>query len=241
MPALVLQSCSPAQRHSWMGECLASVERWSAANGYQYRFVGDEIFDLVPDWYRAKVTAKLPVATDYGRLVLMRDALAAGFREVIWFDADLVIFDPSLSLDFEGTCAFGQEVWVQKPGMRLETRRNVHNAVCVFRQGCPVLPFLLHTVESLIRRVDPDRIAPQIVGPRLLNALHPLADFALLPQIGALSPEVISDVIAGQGPALELLRRESRVPMQAANLSASVNGGELAKAAVAALLRRGAV
>jgi hypothetical protein len=222
-----------------MADCLASVEEWSSAQGHQYRFVGDEIFDLVPAWYLAKVADKLPVATDFGRLVLMRDALAGGYDEVIWFDADLVVFDQALTLDFDGTCAFGQEVWVQKPGTRLEARRNVHNAVCVFRQGDPVLPFLLHTVQSLIRRVDPDRISPQMVGPRLLNALHPLADFALLPQVGALSPEVVADLVAGQGPALELLRRECRVPLQAVNVSASVNGGELAKAAVAALLRRG--
>src|SRR5690606_5614353 len=117
---------------------------------------------------------------------------------------DLLIFDPALTLVFEGSCAFGQEVWIQQPALRLEARRNVHNAVCVFRQACPVLPFLLHTVESLIRRVDPDRIAPQMVGPRLLNALHPLADFALLPQVGALSPEVVTDLVAGQGPALDL-------------------------------------
>jgi hypothetical protein len=104
-----------------------------------------------------------------------------------------------------------------------------------------VLPFLLHTVESLIRRVDADRISPQMVGPRLLNALHPLADFALLPQVGALSPAVVEDLVAGQGPALDLLRKESRVPLQAANVSASVNAPELAAAAVAALLKGQAV
>lgn len=226
---------------SWMARCLASVEEWAGRQAYEYLFIGDEIFETVPDWYLAKVAGKLPVATDYGRLVLIRDALKAGYDEVIWFDADLVIFDQSLELVFEGTCAFGHEVWIQQPGLRLEARRNVHNAVCVFRQDCPVLPFLLHTVESLIRRVDADRISPQMVGPRLLNALHPLADFALLPQVGALSPAVVEDLVAGQGPALDLLRKESRVPLQAANVSASVNAPELAAAAVAALLKGQAV
>lgn len=239
MSTLVIQSCSERQRQSWMRLCLASVARWSEERGHDYRFVGDEIFDVVPDWYRAKVGAKLPVATDYGRLVLMRDALDAGYDEVIWFDADLVIFDPALALVFEGTCAFGHEVWIQPRDGRFEARRNVHNAVCVFRKGCPVLPFLLHTVESLVRRVDPNHIAPQFAGPRLLNALHPLADFALLPQVGALSPDVVRDLIAGQGPALDLLRRESRVPLQAANVCASVNGDDAAEKAIAVLLQRG--
>lgn len=224
-----------------MAPCLASVEQWSTDRGHEYLFIGDEIFETVPDWYLAKVARKLPVATDYGRLVLMRDALKAGYDEVVWFDADLLIFDQSLQIIFEGTCAFGQEVWIQQPGIRLEARRNVHNAVCVFRQDCPILPFLLHTVESLIRRVDADRISPQMAGPRLLNALHPLADFALLPQIGALSPAVVADLAAGSGPALDLLRRESRVPLQAANVSASVNQPDLAAAAVAALLKGSAI
>jgi hypothetical protein len=241
MATLVIQSCSEAQRLSWMATCLASVEQWTTSQGHEYLFIGDEIFETVPDWYLTKVPNKLPVATDYGRLVLMRDALAAGYDEVVWFDADLLIFDQSLRLMFDGTCAFGQEVWIQQPGIRLEARRNVHNAVCVFRQNCPILPFLLHTVLSLIHRVDAERISPQMVGPRLLNALHPLADFALLPQVGALSPEVVADLAVGNGPALDLLRKESRVPLQAANVSASVNQPDLAAAAVAAILRGRAI
>lgn len=237
MPTIVIQSCSERQRQSWMRDCLASVAGWSATQGYDYRFVGDDIFDVVPGWYRAKVGAKLPVATDYGRLVLLRDALDAGYDQAIWFDADLLIFDQALTLAFDGSCAFGHEVWIQPRAGRFVARRNVHNAVCVFRKGCPVLPFLLHTVESLVRRVDANHIAPQFAGPRLLNALHPLADFALLPQVGALSPDVVADLVAGAGPALDLLRKESRVPLQAANICASVNGDAAAEQVVA-LLRR---
>lgn len=239
MSTLVIQSCSPAQRESWISACLASVEGWTSLRGHAYRFVGDEIFDRVPQWYLAKVGNKLPVATDYARLVLMREALDSGYDEVVWFDADLLIFDQNLRLDFDGTCAFGQEVWVEWRDGRLRARRNVHNAVCVFRSGCPVLPYLMHTILSLIRRVDPAHIAPQIAGPKLLNALHPLSDFALLPQVGALSPEVVADLAAGQGAALDMLRRETAVPLQAVNLSASVNGAELAATAVAALLQQG--
>lgn len=252
MSTLVIQSCSERQRQSWMRACLDSVERWSEGQGYDYRFVGDEIFEKVPPWYRAKVGSKLPVATDYGRLVLMREALDAGYEEVIWFDADLLIFDRALSLAFDGSCAFGQEVWIQRregrpearqagQEARLEARRNVHNAVCVFRKGCPVLPFLLHTIESLVRRVDPAHIAPQFAGPRLLNALHPLADFALLPQVGALSPDVVADLVAGGGLALDLLRKETRVPLQATNICASVNGGGTAEQVVTVLLREAAL
>lgn len=224
-----------------MADCLASVERWAGAQGHDYRFAGDEIFAVVPAWYRAKVGGKLPVATDYARLVLLQQALASGYDTVIWFDADLLIFDQGLRLDFAGTCAFGHEVWIQQREGRLQARRNVHNAVCAFRRGCPVLPFLIHTIESLLRRVDPERIAPQMAGPKLLNALHPLCDFALLPQVGALSPEVLADLGAGHGLALDLLRQQSPVPVQAVNVCASLAGDAAARAAVGALLARRAL
>jgi hypothetical protein len=236
---LIIQSCSAAQDQSWFTSCLGSVEAWAERAGHHYRFVGDELFDLVPAWYLEKTRDKLPVAVDYARLVLLQQALTEGYDEAVWFDADVVIFDRNLSLDFTGSCAFGQEVWVQERAGKLQARRNVHNAVCVFRQGCPVLPFLIHTVSSLLRRVDPAHIAPQLVGPKLLNALHPLCDFALLPQVGALSPEVVRDLGAGSGPALDLLRHESPVPLSAVNVCASLTGGTAAVQAVNALLAAG--
>ncbi len=223
---LVIQSCSPAQQAGWMQSCLASVQQWARTRGYEYRFVGDGIFDLVPDWYREKAGNKLPVATDYARLVLLQQALDAGYEQALWFDADMLVLDQAMQLDFTGTCAFGQEVWVQQRDGKWQARRNIHNAVAVFRRQCPVLPFLRHCVESLMRRVDPAYIAPQLVGPKLLQALHPLCDFALLPQVGALSPAVVADLCqrgtTGVGEALQLLLQQSKPLPQAVNLCASL-------------------
>jgi hypothetical protein len=224
---LVIQSCSPAQQAGWMHSCLASVQHWAAAQGHDYRLVGDEIFELVPQWYRHKVGDKLPVATDYARLVLLQQALAeAGYQQALWLDADVLVLDQSMQLDFAGTCAFGQEVWVQPRDGKLQVRRNIHNAVAVFRPDCPMLPFLLHCVESLMLRVDPAHIAPQLVGPKLLQALYPLCNFALLPQVGALSPAVVADLCrsgaAAADTALQLLRQQSVVLPQAVNLCASL-------------------
>ena len=55
MSTLVIQSCSESQRLSWMAACLESVEGWTEQQGHEYLFIGDEIFETVPDWYRAKV------------------------------------------------------------------------------------------------------------------------------------------------------------------------------------------
>ena len=219
-----------------MQPCLESVQHWAKTRGYAYQLVGDEIFQLVPDWYLEKVADKLPVATDYGRLVLMQLALARGIETVLWFDADVLIFDSTLTIQFDGTCAFGQEVWVQAHEDTFAVRKNVHNAFCAFRQACPVLPFLLYTVESLIRRVDPGHIAPQMAGPKLLTSLHSLCGFPLVPEVGALSPDVIKDICAGKGPALDLLRRKSLVKPKAANLCASLINADQASRAISILL-----
>jgi hypothetical protein len=232
---LVVQSCSPAQQQGWIGTCLESVQQWAASRGFAYRFVGDEIFRLVPDWYRDKTGSKKPVATDYARLVLLQQALDEGYDEVIWLDADVLVFDRAMAFKFEGSCAFGQEIWVQPVDDTFAARRNVHNAVCVFRQGCPVLPFLVHTVASIIHRIDPAHIAPQVVGPKLLTALYSICGFALLPQVGALSPAVVADMCDGTGPALNLLRRKSTVKPQAVNLCASLIKPDQAATVIAIL------
>ncbi|MHC5063671.1 MAG: hypothetical protein ACYTG5_06830 [Planctomycetota bacterium] len=223
MKILVLQSCrEPAL--DWIGVCLGSVREWAKRRGYSYRFMGDEVFDAVPDWYLEKVGDRKQIASDLARLVFLQKALdEEGFEQAIWCDADLLVLDPEMELAFEGSCAFGQEVWMQMHGKgKLRAKRNVHNALCVFRRGCSVLPFLIRCTLSLMERVDPDFLVPQFVGPKLLNALHPFADFSLLPQVGALSPAVVSNLLAEGGEALALMKRESTVPLQAVNLCASL-------------------
>jgi hypothetical protein len=233
---LVIQSCSETQLEGWMGQCIGSVQGWADAQGFDYHFVGDEIFRLVPDWYMAKVGRKLPVATDLARLKMIQMALQEGYTQAIWLDADVLVFDRSLQIDFDGSCAFGQEVWVQEHEGRLAARRNVHNAISVFRKDCVVLPFLMQTVESIIRRVHPEHVAPQMVGPKLLTALHSICGFALLPEVGALSPEVVSDICAGKGAALDLMRRKSEIKPKAVNLCASLIQPEAAVSVIETLL-----
>lgn len=242
MRTLVIQSCREHGLPAWQQRCLDSVRCWSRRQGFDHLLLGDEIFELVPDWYRDKVGSKLPVATDYARLRLIRRALQEqGYARALWLDADTLIFQPDFSVDFAGSCAFGQEIWLQREGEAWRARRNVHNALCAFTPGCPVLPFLEHCTLSLLRRVDADHLSPQFVGPRLLNALHTFADFSLLPQAGALSPPVLADLANGGGAALDLQRAKSPVPLQAANLCASLIDDATADRAVAILLARQAL
>ena len=222
MNTLVLQSFRADNCPAWIEQCLESVQGWCLKHDYNWHFLGDEIFDLVPGWYMDK-TGKGPIAADYARLVAMRSLLAEKEADqVIWLDADVYVLDDSMMLSSEKSCAFGFEVWIQQEGKTLRARKNVHNAVCLFKPGCVVLPFLIETVASIIRRANPESIAPQMVGPKLLSALHSLHDFALLPQVGALSPEVAADVINSGGPALDMLLNKSGEKLQAINLCASL-------------------
>lgn len=221
MRTAVIQSFRTTDTPEWISRCLDSVKQWCATRQYDWCFCGDELFARVPGWYMDK-TGPGPVAADYARLVLAQEKLAAGYDTVIWLDADTLVLDDALQLTTDRSCAFGQEFWVQEEQGKLKVRRNVHNAVCLFHQGDVVLPFLAETVASIIRRADPDHIAPQMVGPKLLTALHSLHDFALLPQVGALSPAVVTDLVAGGGQALAQLLAHTPVPLQAVNLCASL-------------------
>ena len=210
---LVLQSYRTDPVPDWIQQCLESVQSWSREHNHTWRFIDDDLFDLVPGWYMDK-TGKGPIAADYARLVLLKNALSSEeVDQVIWLDADIFVLDNAMQISSGKSCAFGQEVWVQEEQGVMKARKNIHNAVCLFKQQCVVLPFLIETVASIIKRADPDRIAPQMVGPKLLSAL---------PQVGAISQEVAADIQSGQGPALNLLLEKTSVPLQAVNLCASL-------------------
>jgi hypothetical protein len=252
---LVLQSAQ-SQRAQWLDTCLVSVESWAAQANYSYRFIGDELFDQVPDWYMCKVAGRMPIASDLGRLLWIKNLLDQGEADiVVWLDADVLVFAPSkLKVAPVSSCVFGQELWVQKNLPKShpkgaeklqrqrgtwQARKNVHNALAAFRKDCPVLPFLIEVIQRMMHRVDANFIAPQMMGPKLLSNLHNLADFELMPSVGALSPEVILDLTGKQAGhketgvedlqgarqgALQALLAKQTEPLLAANLCSSLLG-----------------
>ncbi len=172
---------------------------------------------------REKFAHRLPVLTDLARLYAARTALET-YERVVWLDADTLLFAPDLlSIDIDDTFALGEETRIEEdPNGRLKPRKNLHNAVLVIRRGDPVLPFLIRCTERILARLDPARAAPQIVGPKLMGALNPMAEFTVLRTVGALSPLVIRDIATGRGNALSLLRRRSAFPPAGANLCVSL-------------------
>jgi hypothetical protein len=228
---LVIQSHTENARETWLGYCLDSVEGWAASRGFDYRFYGDEALHYTPDWYREKLADRKPIVADLARLLLIRQALQDGYQQACWLDADVLLFAPDrLQLEYPQSCAFGREYWVEvgkhDQGAHRDQptlRRNVHNAICVFKAGCPVLPFLIHATEQIIRRVDPAHIAPQLVGPKLLGALHNIVGFDFIETVGAFSPAVLDDLEAGSGRCLSMLLERTPVALAGANLCASLS------------------
>ena len=213
---------------------------WAAGLGFDYRFLGDELFEPLSEDLRSKLTGRTVIAADIGRLHALQHALDEGYETAVWLDADVVVVDAAqLRLGVE-SYALGREVWVQadpaQPKQAPRVRVHVHNAALMFRRGNPFLSFYLHAAERIVR-LHQGHMVDQVVGPKLLTALHNLVRAPVLEQVHMASPEVVRDLAAGSGPCLDELLARAAEPPAAFNLCASmVARGRLTDAEVNAAL-----
>lgn len=225
MPAtLVLQSHTKPLPADWLGDCIDSVKRWAALNGFEHTFLDDALFDYIPDPLREKTHAQPVIATDLARLRALQFYLSQRYQTVIWCDADFLIFAPERFTLPDDSYALGREVWIEpdKPdSTRFIARPKVHNAFLMFWQNNPFLAFYADTAERLLT-LNQGRMPPQFIGPKLLTAIHNIARCPVLETAGMLSPAVIRDIAAGGGDALRLFIHKSPQPIAAANLCGSL-------------------
>lgn len=218
---LVIQSHRSPLPYPWIARCLASVSDWCALNQYEYRFLGDELFDGVPGHLLEKSQEQVVIASDLARLLVLQGALNEGYQTVIWLDADFLIFDPVAFVLPESPYAVGREVWVQQDkNDKLKVYKKVHNALLMFRRGNSFLDFYADTAQRLLAR-NQGRVPPQFIGPKLLTAIHNVVVLPVLETAGMLSPLVIKDMLRGEGPAMDLFVAYSPQPIAAANLCIS--------------------
>lgn len=223
---LVVQSHREPLPFDWLRACIDSVEDWSRSNGFQYRFIDDEIFDLVAPELLQKVGAQIVIATDLARLRVLQQGLAQGFERVVWCDADFLIFKPRDFILPTADFAFGRELWIQRHDRgKLRAYSKLHNAFMMFRQGNPCLDFYLDTAERLITQ-NKGGVPPQFIGPKLLTALHNIARFPVMETAAMLSPLVMRDILSGGGAALDLFRCKSPALAAGVNLSSSLTEAE---------------
>ena len=206
----VFQS-APVQQPLWQLRCLTSVRQWCTEHGYRYQFLGDELFDFVPSALREKLTGRAPIIADLARLSLLKSHLELEGGTALWLDADTLVTDASWSPNSQTSVCFGEEYWLDRDSRgRLKSFKQPHNAFMLFSAGNAVLPFLHEVAYSIIERADPSSIAPQMIGPKLLKALHSLARFTLSPEAGALSPSLARDLVHGGGPTVEAFKESGR-------------------------------
>jgi hypothetical protein len=222
MPAtLVIQSHRHPLPYTWMHPCLDSVQGWARDSGFEYRFLDDALFDHVDTDLRDKLRDRPVIASDLARLRWMQQLLECEFECVVWCDADFLIFDRAAFELPQTDYALGREIWVQRDGERLQVFPKVHNAFLMFRRGNAFLDFYADTAARLLH-LNQGRMPPQFIGPKLLSALHNIAQCPVMDLAGMLSPAVIRDLLAGGGAALDRFRQASPLAPVGANLSASL-------------------
>ncbi len=222
MPStLIVQSHSATLPYNWIESCLQSVRDWSDMNQYEYRFIDDALFGLLPEEIRIKTRHQKVIASDLARLLLIKNCLTEGYEKVIWLDADFLIFNPVEFKLPDFSYSVGREVWVQndKQG-NLKIYKKVHNAFLMFTKNNSFLDFYIETANRLLIRNE-GTIPAQFIGPKLLTAIHNIAMLPVMESANMLSPLVIKDILGGAGAALELFQKHSPQPMTGANLCIS--------------------
>jgi hypothetical protein len=219
---LVIQSQRSPLPFRWQQACLDAVAAWAARCHYDYRFIGDEIFDLLDASLRPIIADQVVIASDLARLKSLQRGLAEGYDCVIWCDADFLVFEPQGLVLPDSDFALGREVWVQREESgRLRAFVKVHNAFMMFRRGNHFLDFYADSAARLLAR-NQGGMPPQFIGPKLLTALHNIVQCPVVETAGMLSPLVMRDLLAGEGEALDLFRQKSTASPVGANLSASL-------------------
>ncbi|MFT5221193.1 MAG: hypothetical protein ACI9LO_001367 [Planctomycetota bacterium] len=223
---LLIQSHRHPLPFQWIESCLESVKNWSEQRGFDYRFLGDELFDPVPELLMQKTAGQHVIASDLARLFQLQQGLRDGYDTVLWCDADFLIFNaPEFNL-CGSDYALGREVWVQRDDQgKLRAFSKVHNAFLMFRKGNSFLDFYCDSAQRLLTGMQAG-MPPQFIGPKLLTAIHNIVQCHVMESAGMLSPLVMRDLIAGEGEALELFRRKSPAPLAGANLCSSLSVAE---------------
>ena len=225
---------------------MDSVEYWAQSHNYDYRFLGDELFEPLDNKLLEKTAQQKVIATDLARLKWMQKFLADGYKTVVWCDADFLIFEPEKFLvptqaELPEGYAVGRETWVQadnKSAGKLRVFKKVHNAFLLFRQGNTFLDFYCAHAERLLAQTT-GSTPPQFIGPKLLTAIHNVVQCPVMETAAMFSPPVIKDIVAGGGAALELIKARSPQPAYAANLCTSMaEAGELSEEEISAAIDR---
>lgn len=236
---LVLQSHRQPLPVSWLERCLASAKAWAAGQGFGYEFIGDELFEGIPQAVLHNTSERLTARSDLARLLRIRERLESGADRVLWLDADVLVFDPSSLQLPKVPFAVGRECWFEARDGKLRIGRAVHNAVLLFERDNPFLDFYTWSAERMLARHDGPMV-PQLVGPKLLTLLHNAIELPVIESVGVASPALIESLARDDHEPFKKVCDAHKGQLAALNLSASIaNRDATVDSAIEALLASG--
>ena len=226
---VVIQTFRTHSIPPWIQRCLDSVRAWAELHGHDYRLAGDELYELCGPEYLARGSKNPQAITNLARLVATRRQLDAGYKRVIWMDADIFVFNPEkLVFDFPADrlttgYAFGREIWLSDRDGRLHTTLpRAHNAATFFTQDAVDLDMLI----ALIRHIDAKRqiVSNCQVGVRLLRGLQESLMFPTFSHVGVFSQPLLQALVEGNEQILGFYGKAYRYSTFAGNLGLSLSG-----------------
>ncbi len=220
---LVVQSFRRTDVPDWIQRCLDSVRRWTRLRGFDYAFYGDEFYDLCGADYLARIGGNPRSITNLARLEITRIKLAEDYDQVIWFDADVFVFDPDrLDVRTDAGYAFSRETWVTKgtDGKAHLAYTSLHNAAFIFTRRQTDLELFIHIIRHIVmtRSISSN----YQVGVRLISGLAYPLDIPAITCVGMFSPDVIDAIADDRRRFMRAVALFHGHKMQAANLGWSL-------------------
>jgi hypothetical protein len=219
MKAIVLQSLHKPPWPDWLMLCLTHAKNWAMRAGYDYHFLGDELFDPAPAWFTTACKGQILPQTDLGRLLAMQHALANGYDRVIWLDADVLIFAPGFEITGQ---VMAREAWISHAtdgGYRVA--RGINNSVMAFDAGGSALPAFIAAILETARGWSGEIPNPRALGPDLLAA-RPQIRAEACSDAAMFSPMLTMALATGDNAPMRAHAAIWRGPVRAANLCRSL-------------------
>jgi hypothetical protein len=190
---VVLQSYRTERVEPVVEMGLATVRQWAASRGYDYVFMDDDFFGIVPAAFRTKTGGAIWQMADMARLLHIRRLLDS-FERAVWIDADVVVLNvAAMELPTSGDFFFCREFWVADlaagPLSRLRIQLRVNNSVCGFTRGAEFLDWYIAETERVTLAAPPDTNWNTLpVSTKILTAAWTQLNFTLFEHCAIFSP-----------------------------------------------------
>lgn len=149
---LVYQSFRNFDVPIWMTICMDSVKIWCEKQSFSYRFLGDEFFTYVPEWFNHIVDGQRHLVADLARLELADHYLKEGWDRVIWVDADVLVCDPdNFIISDEEQYWFCKELWMTRRDDNIIFSERANNSITVFCKDNHFLDFYRQACRNIVR------------------------------------------------------------------------------------------